>query len=567
LYGDQIAEESDSSKKGPSASSKSNTTLLWRLKTKSWLHVRPYEWTTFSDAERTAVARKAQLALNDMKIPESDVAWTHVKSRNSSDRNLNGRAASPATAQTRASLSNTHTPTGSSAKGKRGVYSQEAKEQKSKTRPATKNPTVVLMKDESLKPRSSASRKSFELETRESNSNDSLIGSQPVTRRPGSGYKATGQDSGLGSGSMDSRNSRQPNTAGSVNALHHDRMVHGQSSRHAKPGGESEQEGEGKGKIRINKVRSDEGNTDRQRDRKRMEGREDKRGDVDRMKDMDRVGQREKIRERIPDAQHEPEKERWQQRTPGDISSTGAKRKTSEFDDPTYEALPKINFQKKRRTDSSTTLASSPTARESRPRELPKKPELPHTTRESTNVKPGIKKELSPLPPSRNTLPPSPGKTTGSSSSSSVHRTSRGDKSSNGASKFRRTSHIYTSSEDEAGPHQSVKREQVSAPLPPAPPTLPPKPTRSHQPYPHPSAHDALRKRYRISWHEYIATVAKVATQRSKIEAMLDRNGNTSDSDGDVEMMDADELRRLSARHIALREELEEIIRVFEDQC
>jgi RNA polymerase II elongation factor ELL len=510
------------------------------------------------------VARKAQLALNDMKISESDVAWTHVKSRNTSDRNLNGRAASPATAQTRASLSNTNTPTGSSAKGKRGVYSQEAKEQKSKTRPATKHSTVVLMKDESLKPRSSASGKSFELETRESNSNDSLIGSQPVTRRPGSGYKATSttpQDSGLRSGSTDSRNSRQPNTAGSVNALRHDRVVQGQASRLPKPGGESEQEGEDKGKIRMNKVKSNEGNTDRPRDRKRMQGRKDKRGDVDRIKDRDGEEQREKIRERVPDAQHEPEKlERRQQRTPGDISSTGAKRKTSEFDDPTYEALPKINFQKKRRTNSSTTLASSPMARESRPRELPQKPELPHTTRESTNVKPGIKKELSPLPPSRNTLPPSPGKTTGSSSSSSVHRTSRGDKP-NGASKFRRTSHIYTSSEDEAGPHQSVKREQVSASLPPAPPTLSP-----NQSYPHPSDHDALRKRYRISWQEYIATVAKVATQRSKIEAMLDRNGNISDSDGDVEMMDADELRRLSARHIALREELEGIIRVFEDQ-
>lgn len=58
-------------------SSAESTSGLWRLKTRSWLEVRPYEWNV-TETERTKIARSARMALKQLKIPESDPAWSHV---------------------------------------------------------------------------------------------------------------------------------------------------------------------------------------------------------------------------------------------------------------------------------------------------------------------------------------------------------------------------------------------------------------------------------------------------------------------------------------------------------
>ena len=55
---------------------------MYRLKTKSWLEVRPYEMVGVTESDRTTLARAAKRALRDLKIPESDPAWVHVQYRN-----------------------------------------------------------------------------------------------------------------------------------------------------------------------------------------------------------------------------------------------------------------------------------------------------------------------------------------------------------------------------------------------------------------------------------------------------------------------------------------------------
>ncbi|KIY44343.1 hypothetical protein FISHEDRAFT_77546 [Fistulina hepatica ATCC 64428] len=56
----------------------------WRLKQKTWLETRPYEWPNLSDQTRLSMARSARLALAALKIPQSDPLWVHFRFRDAS---------------------------------------------------------------------------------------------------------------------------------------------------------------------------------------------------------------------------------------------------------------------------------------------------------------------------------------------------------------------------------------------------------------------------------------------------------------------------------------------------
>lgn len=53
----------------------------WRLRQRSWLEVRPFEWPKISEQERISMARSARLAFGALRIPENDPAWANVKFR------------------------------------------------------------------------------------------------------------------------------------------------------------------------------------------------------------------------------------------------------------------------------------------------------------------------------------------------------------------------------------------------------------------------------------------------------------------------------------------------------
>jgi RNA polymerase II elongation factor ELL len=131
----------------------------------------------------------------------------------------------------------------------------------------------------------------------------------------------------------------------------------------------------------------------------------------------------------------------------------------------------------------------------------------------------------------------------------------------NGATKFRRGSEIYTSSEDERSPAQTAKSRQVSQAKPHAPTTIPVAvKKREHQQRPRaplPKDVDGLRSRYKSTYLPYIRTYQQVVVEKTKLENAL--NGNFTDSDGDVDLMDAESLTKLTEEHKLYREELESI--------
>ncbi|KAI6040201.1 hypothetical protein EDC04DRAFT_2997301 [Pisolithus marmoratus] len=129
--------------------------------------------------------------------------------------------------------------------------------------------------------------------------------------------------------------------------------------------------------------------------------------------------------------------------------------------------------------------------------------------------------------------------------------------------KMRRKSPIYTSSEDEG---------EIPQPTPqPHGTSLPPTPTgidlgtswnesrsRPRAFLPLPPDHAALRARYRTSYTKYLDAFSKIVTQKRNIEAIL--NG---ESESDIDLMDPDELMKLTMEHKALKEELETIREVY----
>ncbi|KAG9316842.1 hypothetical protein JVU11DRAFT_2912 [Chiua virens] len=87
---------------------------------------------------------------------------------------------------------------------------------------------------------------------------------------------------------------------------------------------------------------------------------------------------------------------------------------------------------------------------------------------------------------------------------------------------------------------------------------MPERVQRHHRPtrtsYPPATDHAALRTLYQSHYSDYLGTYSKVVAQKRKIEALL--NG---DSEAEVDVMDPDDLLKLSREHKSLKSELETI--------
>jgi hypothetical protein len=199
------------------------------------------------------------------------------------------------------------------------------------------------------------------------------------------------------------------------------------------------------------------------------------------------------------------------------------------------ESIPSGSVRKKRKAEGG---AAMPSREHLAP---PKKA----TTRDVSPMSLSIAKEPAP-PPSQ----PSDGAVSMAKSASSK---------SNGRPKFKRGSSIYTSSEDEGGPPSVVKTQP--APQAKSHPSTSPvvKKREFHQrpiaPLPKEAAE--LRTRYKSTYLPYIITYQQVISEKTKLENAL--TGTFTDSDGDVDFMDAETLKRLAEEHRLYKDELESI--------
>jgi len=228
--------------------------------------------------------------------------------------------------------------------------------------------------------------------------------------------------------------------------------------------------------------------------------------------------------------------------------------------EPDEDAGTKSVVQKKRKVQE--TASTPPISREPghpppRDLSLPKKPTMalpprPQTIDPSSSHLSRPKAKKDPSPPLRTSTVPHT-KASLPSHHRPDHPVGKSQKMAKVGSKSRRRSPKYTSSEDEADQRKAVKHNATSRPRPSIPLA---------------TDHAALRAQYNSSYDEYISSFHRILTQKRRIEALLKNGtgsvGSITDSDGDVELMDTDDLAKLHDEHNAIREELEHIRQVWE---
>ncbi|KAG1762898.1 hypothetical protein EDD22DRAFT_889486 [Suillus occidentalis] len=243
------------------------------------------------------------------------------------------------------------------------------------------------------------------------------------------------------------------------------------------------------------------------------------------------------------DSDRERERHRDKDRPPKDRVVAGVKRKNATHDvgDAQDGVGLKANTFKKRRTEEGPSPAASSSSLKGRDLSLPKKP-----VEAASPVPPPpkkIKKEPSPLPQPRTALPTQPPPPNPASKTDQRPKL-------NGA-KSRRRSPIYTSSDE--GEISEPPRKSVQDP-----PTNTDRSkgkegrARPRASYPLPPDRNGLRSRYQSKYGHYLGTYSQIVAQKRKIEAIL--NG---ESEAEGEIMDPEELKRLSTEHKSQKEELE----------
>ncbi|KAL4073800.1 hypothetical protein V8B97DRAFT_1936433 [Scleroderma yunnanense] len=533
---EDVAEQTAPPKKGD------KSPRPWTLRPHTWTEVRPYEWPKLTEAERTAMARQARLAFKALKIPESDPAWDNVRYRSTAPvigtPLSNPLPAASSGSRSLATVPPVSTPT--QPEPKRPVMSKETK-QKTKS-DASRTKGGVSMKDESAKvsaPRV-VSMKKDETERLASSSSDSTVTKSVPTRRlPGSGYqvKKIPQAFGVAADGVTAK----PATSGDARPPQRHSLPAPLPSKPSSPLPQLPSvQARKAGPVVPSKPARRVDESDRERDKEMEREREREQRDREKRREL-------KLKER------EREKLAMERATP----SAGSKRKTANLD-PIHtqdeESSSKTEpIPKKRKVEEGILPAA--TSSSSRPRDLQLPKKLVQETVPPLRQK--IKKEQS--PPLRGSLS---GQGRLSPSPSQLPKVDR-PKINGTSMKTKRKSPIYTSSEDEGEiPQPELQtRQRKPSPLPSVTDYKANGKDFRHRPrlsYPLPSDHAALRARYRSSYTDYLDTFSKIVIQKQKIEAIL-----KGESESDVDLMDPEELTKLSLEHKILKEELEAIQEMY----
>ena len=512
----QVAEQRAPSKKDD------KSPRPWTLKPLTWTEVRPFDWPKLTESERVAMARQARLAFKALKIPESDPAWENVIYRNSAPAIGVPSSIPPPTASSSSRSSGTTSSVPASAQPglRRPVTSKETKH---KTKPdVSRAKGEIPMKDESAKVSVSRRAAGKKEEPEQLAALDSAVTkSVPSRRLPGSGYQVK-KDPQVSA--VDGVTPKSTTLADARPARHSL-----PASLPPKPSSSlpfSSQTKQTSTAV-LSKLAKRADESDRERDGEMERDHEREKRDREKRKD-----QRPKEREK-----QKPVTERA---TP----TTGSKRKTANLE-PTnvQDEVPSSRIDKKRKIeeDIPPTVSSS-----SRDLQLPKKPV------QDANPPPRqkIKKESSPslrgsvsVQDTLSSPPPQPSKADKLKINGTLLKT-------------RRKSPIYTSSEDEGEIHEPElqTRQRKPSPIPPVIESKSNGKDFRHRPrasYPLPSDHAALRARYQSCYTNYLGAFSKIVVQKQLIEAIL-----KGEPESEVDLMDPDELTKLSLDHKTLKEEL-----------
>ncbi|EDR11433.1 uncharacterized protein LACBIDRAFT_293041 [Laccaria bicolor S238N-H82] len=523
----EVAEPSSTPKSSPEHSIK-----LYRLKTAYWTEVRPYEASMLTDTERTNMARAARFAFKSLGIPESDPTWNRVRYRSTASNFTTNVPSTSSSGSATASMSEKQNKTDGP---KRGASTRDGKEKKAKP----KLDSEIMMKDESLKASKSQSNVKAGGSTHPSSgkslmTNEALIAAS--RKLPGSGFKSS---TGPSLPASPKPSNPRPAVGGTAT----------KTAVEAKPVvGVSAQ--------KVKAIRDEAIASDTDRERRRERGLE-----------RSRVHRKD-----VEEGEHSED-------------SIPLKRKKISRDHQEHAGGAP---QKRRKTESGALPAVSNVDGKdghSRPSNL-EKPRQKVTQKESSPLPPSIlkmRKYPSPLAPKAAIRSPEKVPTASSSSkpqAPAYTASSKPSKSNTGA-KPRRRSPIYTSSEDEATESRPSRSAAPPKPLPTssssnshchsssahqASSTAHSRP-RAVAPRPLPTDRASLRARYNASYLEYLGTFQKLYAQKGKIDSLLKNNelstGSITDSDGDVELMDQEELASVAAEHKKLHDELETIQHIF----
>ncbi|KAG2154367.1 uncharacterized protein EDB93DRAFT_1081312 [Suillus bovinus] len=479
----------------------------WSLKSRTWLEVRPYECEMYKQSERINIARQGRVVLSSLRIPESDSVWDHFRFRPPPE-------ATPH--PTHGGKTITGPPAGllkPKTEPKRPAISKDVK-QKAKA-DSSRMKGDIQMKDESARPRSNIQMKDESArlprvaaikreEASPSPSSSTSTSSKAASRRlPGSGYVA--------------KKSPQPSPT-------------------IEP---ASREATGPADVRP------------QRPLPRLPSKPAPAPlpPLPSQEKTPTTSMPMKMTKKMPppeDSDRERERHRDKDRPPKDRVVAGVKRKNATHavgGAQDGEGL-KVNSFKKRKTEDGPPSAASSSSLKGRDLSLPKKP-----VEAASPVPPPlkkIKKEPSPFPPPRTALPTQPPPT------NSPSKTDQRPKL-NGASKVRRKSPIYTSSDEGEIPEPPQKSAQDPSTNTDRSKGKEGRP-RPRSSYPLPSDRNGLRSRYQSKYGNYLGTYAQILAQKRKIEAIL--NG---ESEAEGEILDPEELKRLSTEHKNQKEELESI--------
>ncbi|KAG8214108.1 hypothetical protein J3R82DRAFT_10868 [Butyriboletus roseoflavus] len=549
----------------------------WALKPQTWTEVRPFEWPKLTETERIAMSRQARMVFKALKIPESDPAWENVRYRPTAPTIPTSVPVPPPMT---ASNSNRSSASAQMETKRSAITTKDTKLKSKQDAPRQKG--EIQMKDESTK--ATVSRvnaiKRAEAE-RPSTAPDGGTGAKTVASRrlPGSGYQAKkSPQPSLGvtekSGTpVDARAAPKPSLPASLpqkpspavppTGTHARKTIPTMPPKPVKKEDESDRERDREYERQREREREKrEREKEKQRDeweRVEMEKREKAR-----QKQREATEREKRQRENVREQEAEQEKRQRDKERIAKERATGDavpvfKRKTATQDtgETLDDASSKAPLPKRRKLDDGTSVASSALKRRDAESSVPKK--SPHEPSPAPRLK--IKKELS---PSQASVSKQERRAT-TSASGSTHKSERPSKMS-GSAKPRRRSPIYTSSEDEGEIPQPRKRN-------PSPPPISDRSTSSDQPptertprhhrtpravYPSPTDHAALRALYQSQYSNYLGAFSKVVAQKRKIEAML--NG---DSEAEVDVMDPDDLVKLSMEHKSLKTELENIQDIY----
>lgn len=490
--------------------------------------MRPYEWPTLSESEKTSIARSARIAFQNLGIPESDPVWNHVRFR-TSVVTTSSMTHTIDHAQTSADAISLHRKQDVS---KRPVTSREAKERKHKSKLDTK--AEVMMKDESLRaaPRTvlhdnklkpaPENRRTAEASLSETTRSQSAQVSKSAKSHPPSNIinkpaslRQTERDTTL----LTSGNKSTPDEKGILP------VSLSQKARKKRPEDE----------ISI-------GESDREKRRSKGE-KANPNNMIDGVRDELSVSfTKRRALEHSTDISHDTT-----------LASNPPKRRRTE-----YQAGSSVSSSSRLKDLPSKELLSRKSYPDARPSEKPVQKSLPSSSSSLQS-----KKDDSPAP-KRHAIPIITEKTF--SESSSRIRTSNSQSNKPSTSKARRPP-VYTSSEDEEPP-VSTSRPSGNGSVPSVTPTARVFHSRnSSMTRALPTDHAALRERYNKSYAEYLDSFQRLFVQKDKINDLLktkDRADSITDSEGDAELMDQEQLAQLANDHKRLEEELASIRQVFE---